>query len=285
MEDGGHLGKVGLLGFFFNHGGQRQGLIHGHAQFRGPLLPLVGENIVRLIQQLFHDVLGRGVQVDLIGIGGQIAFQQILAAVHVPGLQLFLKEVIVGHALAGLAQVQELCRILQNPLFLQVVGDVLDGVARDDRNIRHGGPSVAGGQKLGDLEQIHALFHLVIARLNLLAHSGEVAVILEHGAVLDQSRAFQIAGYPAQAIARLHGEGDLRIVCGVHRAQILVLHMAPHGGQHAEHDQQRAQADQDGSENFPQAAEPVQAVFSVLPQGFVVVILFFRDLRILSAFQ
>ena len=262
-------------------------MIHGHAQLGGPLLPLVGEHVVRLIQQLFHDVSGRGVQVDLVGVGGQIAFQQVFAAVHVLGLQFVLKEVIVRHALAGLAQVQEFRRILQNALFLQIISDVLDGVARNDRDIRHGGPSVAGGQKLGDLEQIHTLFHLIIARLDLLAHAGEVAVILEHGAVLDQSRAFQIAGYPAQAIARLHGEGDLRIVGGIHRAQIFVLHMAPHGGQHTEHDQQRAQADQDGPENFPQAAEPVQAVFPVFPQGLVIVILlFFRQYRlILSAFQ
>ena len=80
MEHGGNPAKVRFLGLLFDHGGQGDGLIHGHAQRLRPVMPFVLEHCLSLPQQLFDDLLRRGAGVDLVGIGGQIALQRIAAA-------------------------------------------------------------------------------------------------------------------------------------------------------------------------------------------------------------
>ena len=269
MEHGGDLAHVGRTGLLLDHAGQGQDLIHGEAHFRRRILGVRREGPLRLGQQLADDVLVAGGDVHLVGVGGQVALQDILALRHAGGGQHVRNVVIILEGFARAAQRQEALLVGDHTVLVQLVREVLNRPAGDHGDVADDGVAVALRQLIGDLLHGHGAVQLVGAGLDLLAHTGEVAVVLEHRLAADEPGLLQVGGHAGQALAAFHGEGHSGGVLQIRGSQELSVHGVPAGGQQSRHHQQRCQTHQQGPQQPPQPAVPVGAVLPLVPHGTV----------------
>ena len=101
------------------------------------LVPAIPVNPIGLRNQLADDFACRRANVDFVGVGREIPLQHIAALADIPAVQHVLHGIEFAEARAALAQGQELRAVRQHAVFDQLLGELLNRPAGNERDIAH----------------------------------------------------------------------------------------------------------------------------------------------------